>query len=247
MTAGPAQRTANVPGLANGTAYTFTVTATNGVGTGPGVSSNPVTPVAPVGGPPAAPTGLAAAYDRDSNNGTLSFTPPDLGGNELVHHVVTVTGAPPVYTTESQGVVITGIPDSPQLTYSVRTDSRTPDGTILHGATASVTIEGETPAGPGRLVLSRGPATDEWCGPDPACAWMHVEMTGFPPDTAITLMPHSSDSNYGNEGHTTTTDGNGNGNTDRFAYAGVGHTVWVTAELPDGTVITSNEMVWEAG
>ena len=76
---------------------------------------------------------------------------------------------------------------------------------------------------------------------------MHVELTGFPPDTAIKLDPHSSASGYGNDGHTTTTDGNGNASTDQFAYAGVDHTVWVTATLPDGTVITSNEMVWEAG
>jgi hypothetical protein len=61
ITAAGGARTATVNGLANGTAYVFTVSATNGIGTGPGVSTSRVTPVAPppVVSPPGRPPNLA--------------------------------------------------------------------------------------------------------------------------------------------------------------------------------------------
>jgi hypothetical protein len=57
-TVGGSLRTAQIDGLANGTAYAFTVTAVNRAGDGPGVSSRAVTPKAAVS-PPGRPGNLA--------------------------------------------------------------------------------------------------------------------------------------------------------------------------------------------
>jgi hypothetical protein len=244
--------TATVTGLANGTSYVFTVTAMNAAGTGPGASSGPVTPVAPVGGPPGAPTNLSAQFDPATRDAVLTWTAPDLNGNELVHHVVSATGEADV-TTTANTVTFDNIGATGTITFTVRTETRTPSGEILRGASASAAVEAPPPAGDPRVVLTRGPATDQHCGELEGCAWMHVELTGFAPNSDVYVDPDSTEENYTNEGHTFRTDANGNASGNVFAYAGVGETVHVNAH-PDGDGeengppgIRSNDLEWEAG
>jgi hypothetical protein len=78
-----------VASLTDGDSYTFTVTATNGVGTGPAGTSNAITPATV----PDAPTGVSAAPDSNTDPGVLdvSFTPGFDEGSTIMGYTVTIT------------------------------------------------------------------------------------------------------------------------------------------------------------
>ncbi|WP_051773359.1 fibronectin type III domain-containing protein [Saccharothrix sp. NRRL B-16314] len=232
-----------VNGLTNGVSYTFTVAATNQMGAGPGSSTGPVTPYAPVS-PAAAPVDLRAGYDvddRPTRDVTLTWGQPALNGGTLVHYEVTATGLGTRQVTGTQ-VVYPQVQARQAVTFTVYAVTRASDGQFLTGAPASATHEAVPLP---QLSLSKGPPTEEDCGEKPDCAWMHVVLTGFDPNTSYHVQPYNNDNDgYTNPGYTTTTDANGNEAFDRFAYTGPGETVWVEVILPDGTPIRSNQLVW---
>jgi hypothetical protein len=113
----PPTTNATITGLANGTSYTFTVTATNAVGTGSASApSNAVTPVAPT--VPAAPTGVTATAGNGS--ATVTWTAPSNGGSTITSYAVT----PYIGTTAQTSTTVTGTPPTPTATVTGLTNGQ---------------------------------------------------------------------------------------------------------------------------
>ena len=109
-----------ISGLANGTPYTFTVVAKNGVGNSP--PSLPSTAVTPVG-KPSTPTNIVASPSNRS--ATVSFTEPNTGGSPITRYDV-------------EAFDENGVPFSPALTCTLNVPFPTPlacrfDGTLTNG------------------------------------------------------------------------------------------------------------------
>ena len=112
--------TLTVTGLTNGDTYTFTVTATNAVGTGPATPpSNPVTPA----GVPGAPTAVSAV--PGNAQATVSFTAAPANGSAVTGYTVTATDhthpAKGGQTATGSGspITITGLTNGDHYTFTV--------------------------------------------------------------------------------------------------------------------------------
>jgi hypothetical protein len=113
VTGSPPATSTTINGLTNGTTYTFTVAATNAVGTGPpSAASNPVTISNPTA--PAAPTEVTATPGNTSV--TVTWSAPSANGSPITSYTVTpyigsaaqapttVTGSPPATSTTINGL-----------------------------------------------------------------------------------------------------------------------------------------------
>jgi len=112
-TSGPL--TCTVTGLANGTPYTFSVTATNGVGTGPAsTASTAVTPVAV----PGAPTTVTATASDGS--ASVSFIGPAVdGGSAITSYTVTEYPGGVSISCSSSPCTVTGLTNGTAYTFVV--------------------------------------------------------------------------------------------------------------------------------
>ncbi len=129
----PPATNATITGLTNGTTYTFKVSATNAVGTGPQSSaSNAVTPSAPTA--PGAPTGVTATPGNAS--ATVTWSTPAEDGSPITSYTVT----PYIGSSAQPATKVTGTPPADSATISGLTNGVT--------YTFTVTAANEVGSGP---------------------------------------------------------------------------------------------------
>ena len=109
-----------VTGLTNGTDYTFTVTATNAIGTSvASAASSSVTPVEPI--VPGAPTSVSAIAGNEE--ATVSFTAPSSnGGSEITSYTATSSPDDISATVNQAGngdITVTGLTNETSYTFTV--------------------------------------------------------------------------------------------------------------------------------
>ncbi len=139
-----------VTGLTNGGIYTFSVTATNGAGTGPARTSNTIT----LAGVPSAPTSIAATIEIGTS--TITWNPPsNNGGSPISFYTLRITGGSyngfsnPV----TSGITISGLSNYTQYTFYVKATNaaglESPEGSV------TITMPGN-PTQPNNLSVVAG-------------------------------------------------------------------------------------------
>lgn len=168
----PVPTSAEFGGLTNGTAYTFTVSASNGAGTGPNsTASAPVTPRRT----PGAPTGVQAVAGE--GRATVSWTSPSDGGSPITgYRVVPIRDGeaqPAVLVGAStSGVVpltatITGLTNGSSYTFTVAATNAAGTGAASDPSAATVPQAATVPGAPNGVaaVAGDGAATVTWSSP----------------------------------------------------------------------------------
>ena len=155
-----------VPGLTNGTAYTFTVTATNSAGTG--TASSPSSAVTPAATAPGAPTGVTAT--AGNGQATVSWTAPSSnGGAAITGYTVTSSSGPSgvkTCTTTAVSCTVSGLTNGTAYTFTV-TATNSAGTSSASAASASVTPAATAPGAPTGVIATagNGQATVSWTAP----------------------------------------------------------------------------------
>jgi|tagenome__1003787_1003787.scaffolds.fasta_scaffold20985964_2 hypothetical protein len=223
VTGSPPATSTTVSGLTNGTTYTFTVTATNAVGTGPAsAASNSVTPTAaPAATPPGAPSSVSASAGNGS--ATVSWTAAANGGSTITSYSVTpyigttaqtpttVAGNPPATTT-----MVTGLTNGTTYTFTVTATNAVGTGPASgpsNAVTPTAAPTATAPDAPSNVTATAGnkSAKVTWSAPanggSPINAYTvrtlvgttvlkTVTVTGSPPATNVNVSGLTNGTTY---------------------------------------------------
>ncbi|MDQ1701138.1 MAG: large repetitive protein, partial [Frankiaceae bacterium] len=148
-----------VPGLANGTSYTFTVTATNAVGTSaPSAASNAVTPTATTTAPSAPVNVTATAGDAQA---TVSWNAPATNGGSAVtgYTVIASPGGATATTSGATTVVVAGLANGTSYTFTVKATNAVgtgPASAVSNAVTPAAAVT--SPGAPTGVTATAGDA-----------------------------------------------------------------------------------------
>lgn len=131
-----------ISGLNNGTSYTFTLTATNSVGTGPASSASSAITPATV---PGAPT--IGTATKGNGQVSVAFTAPaSTGGSAITSYTATATPGGLTGTAASSPVVVSGLTNGTSYVFTVTATNAV--GTGLPSATSAAAIPSTVPSAP---------------------------------------------------------------------------------------------------
>ena len=236
-----------VAGLTNGVGYTFTVTATNGIGTGP--PSGPSSTVTPVAVPGAPTSPIAVAGNASA---TVSWTiPANNGGSAIIDYTATSSPGGVSATVTGAGatsVVVSGLANGTAYTFTVRARNSVGQGPASVASNAVTPVSGPTTftvsadsyVSSAARTTNYGSASTLKFGATPSQhAYLMFNVTGTGSITNATLRVWATAAGSGASVHSTTTAWTESGLTYNNAPA-YGATLSTVSGFAAGTWLTYN-------